>query len=69
MSNRIKGFTVELDKDIKDEDFDQIENAIRMIKHVGSIKRSIASTDDYINRSRIKNEIRSEIWKVFENDF
>lgn len=69
MSDRIKGFTVELACDLKDEDFQQIKDAVEMIKGVQSITESVVTSDDYINRSRIKNELMGKIYDLLKEDF
>lgn len=67
MTDIVKGFTVTLDKDYRDDDVEQIANAIRMIYGVKAVKNSIATADDWINRSRIKLEYQKEIYKTLEN--
>lgn len=66
MSDRIKGFYVVLENDIKDEDFVDIENAIMMIKGVLNIKRNITNSDDWMNREQIKHEIIKKIYNIFK---
>jgi hypothetical protein len=46
MTDRIKGFTVALDRDYRDDDVEVIANAIRMIKGVVAVEPSIVGTDD-----------------------
>jgi hypothetical protein len=67
MSNRIKGFYVALEKDIKDEDFEYVKNAVLMIKGVHSIKENIADSDDWINRQQIKQELLKKIFDIFKD--
>ena len=68
MGDRIKGFYVSLEEDVKDEDFEYIKNAVLMIKGVLSIKENIRNADDYFNRSKIKNELWEKIYKIFMED-
>jgi len=69
MTDRIKGFTIVLDSDIKDDDLEYIENAIRMIKGVAGIQRSIVNAEDYMNRERIKLEFRQKCWDFVDQTF
>lgn len=64
MSDRIKGFCVTLNTDIRDDDFEQIKNAVLLIKGVISVKESVTSTNDHMNRSRIKHEIIKSIFDI-----
>lgn len=64
MSDKIKGFYVVLDKDIRDEDFERIENVVLMIKNVLSVKRSVSDSNDWMNRERIKQEIINKIYNT-----
>ena len=64
MSDRVKGLTVVLDKDYKDEDAEQIIRAIQMIKGVESITTEIVNSDDYMNRERVKSELRDKIFHL-----
>jgi len=68
VGDRIKGFYVSLEEDVKDEDFEYIKNAVLMIKGVLSIKENIRNADDYFNRSKIKNELWEKIYKIFMED-
>ena len=67
MSDRVKGFTVILDKDYKDEDAQTIANALGMVKGVMAVKPSITDTEDRMNRSRMRIELQRSINEVFKN--
>lgn len=69
MSNRIKGLTVVLQYDYKDEEVTNIINAIKMINGVDSVTAIEVDSNDYINRARIKCELRSKIMDIILNDF
>ena len=66
MSNRIKGYTVILDKDYKDESAEIIENAIRMIKGVKDVKPSIVNSDDLMNRMKIQSEMKMKLYDLID---
>ncbi len=66
MTDRIKGFTVVLDKDYRDDEVDQIANAIRMIVGVKAVKNHIANSNDWMNRERIRREIVTKIYEALE---
>ena len=68
MSDRIKGFYVSLEKDIKDEDFECIKDAVLMIKGVLSVKESVSNSEDWFNRDRIIREITFKILDVIKQE-
>lgn len=68
MTDRIKGFVVTLDSDIRIDDIDQIVNAIKMIKGVCSVEPSVSNFDDTMNRERIKLEYRNKFITFFKEN-
>jgi len=66
MTDRIKGLTVSLTDDFREDDCEAIINAIKMIKGVGHIQTHVADPDDYFVRKRVKNEIRDKIFDIWE---
>lgn len=62
MSDRVKGLTVVLDKDYREEDIEMIKEFILQIKGVRTVKESIVNADDLINRARITIEIKEKIY-------
>lgn len=61
MTDRVKGLTITLAQDIRIDDVQPLMDAIKMMRGVVDVQPSIANSDDHINRSRIKWEIRSKI--------
>ena len=68
MSDRVRGFYVALKRDLKDEDFEKLKNAVLMLKNVISIKEYINKSDDYFNREMVKCELREQLFKLFYKD-
>lgn len=64
MGNQIKGAIISFDKDYHEADAENIARAIRMIKGVADVTFSVADTDDWMNRSRIKREIHQDLYDV-----
>lgn len=62
MSDRVKGLTVVLDKDYREEDIEMIKELILQIKGVKTVKESIVNSDDLINRARVTIEIKEKIY-------
>lgn len=66
MSGKVKGFTVTLERDIREEDFQRIKEAVEMITGVLHVKPSLASGQDHITRMRLKNDITRNILKLID---
>lgn len=66
MTDRVKGFWVSLENDIRTDDFEAIEKAVLMIKGVSSITTSIATPDDYMNRDRVRRDMADKIFKLYQ---
>ena len=66
MTDRLKGFVVTLQRDIRDDDAQPIIDAIKMIKGVLDVEPSISDIDDQMNRSVVKQELREKLWKALE---
>lgn len=62
MSDRVKGLTVVLDNDYREEDIEMIKELILQIKGIKTVKESIVNVDDLINRARITIEIKEKIY-------
>ena len=62
MSDRVKGLTVVLDNDYRQEDIEMIKELILQIKGVKTVKESIVNSDDLINRERITIETKEKIY-------
>ncbi len=67
MSDRIKGITVTLTPDIRDDDAEPILNAIRMIKGVVNVTPHIADADHHIAVCTARNEIRIKVGKFIDD--
>jgi hypothetical protein len=68
MTDRIKGFTVTLDRDIRDDDFQRILEAVEMIKGVAHVEPSITTSEDHMNRQRIKSELLTKMFRILHEE-
>lgn len=68
MTDRVKGFTVTLEKDIRIDDVEVIIQAIRMIRGIADVEPSISTSEDQINRQRIKYELRDKFYKFLSDE-
>jgi len=67
MTDKVKGFTVTLEKDISIDDVEVILNAVKMIKGIAHVEHSISTPNDHFARQRVKMEIREKMWNIIEN--
>ena len=68
MTDRIKGLTVALDRDYRDDDVQAIVDAIMMIKGVKGVTMSKVEMDDYTARVRVVTELQSQVLAVFSKE-
>ena len=68
MTTRLKGFTVALERDIREDDAEAIKNAILSLRFVQDVQPVEAGSDDWINRTRIKSELREKLWEVLKDN-
>ena len=68
MTTRVKGFIVSLEHDIRDDDVEEIANAIRMIKHVSRVDNVGPSASDFITSSREKDKIRKGLYEFIKDN-
>ena len=66
MTDRVKGFTVTLEHDIRVDDVEMILNAVRMIHGVAHVEPSITTSEDHMNRMMIRTEMRKKIFKALD---
>lgn len=67
MTDRIKGFTVALTHDIRDDDCERIVDAIKMIKGVAGVAVHVADPSDYMARKQVKSELQDKIFEWFKS--
>ncbi len=66
MTDRVKGLTVILDKDIREDDIQILVNAISMFRYVLSVKPVLATSDDMFVRARCDGEWRNKIIQLIK---
>jgi hypothetical protein len=66
MTDRIKGLTVLLEPDKRDDDAQCIIDAIRMIKGVVSVKSHIADMDHHLAVETARRELTNKLWDALK---
>jgi hypothetical protein len=68
MSAKYKGFHVLLEKDIHQEDFEEIRQAVQMIKGVQSVEPIDATSEDWMARDRVRSELGAKLVHILYSD-
>ena len=66
MTDRIKGLTVLLEPDKREDDAECIINAIRMIKGVVSVESHVADIDHHLAVDTARRELANKLWDVLK---
>ncbi len=66
MTDRLKGFIVMLDEDIREDDAQPILDAIRQIRHVQSVATMVSDADDWMARERVKIELKKKLYEALK---
>lgn len=66
MSERYKGVLVAFESTIRDDDAQAIISAIKQIRGVAAVTPSVDDSDDWMNRSMIRLELRKAIFAALE---
>lgn len=64
MTDRLKGVVVTFKKDIREDDAEAIINAIRMVKHVLTVKPLISGYEQGMAEDRVRTELGDKLWKI-----
>jgi len=67
MTDRIKGLTVSLTHDIRDDDCEETIQAIKMIKGVADVSMHVSDDMDWMARKHVKEELRDLIFEWLKN--
>jgi len=69
MTDRIKGLTVSLEPNIREDDAETIINAIKMIRGVNGVETHVADIDHYMAVQTFRHDIGSKIIDIiFDRD-
>ncbi len=66
MTDRLKGFIVHLDHDMREDDAEHVLAAIRMIKCVATVKPITVGYEDDMNRDRARWELQKQLREVLK---
>lgn len=67
MTDRIKGFVVTLEKDLREDDAEATLTALRQIKGVLAVEPQLANIEDQLNRTRIRYELGKNILELIRS--
>lgn len=64
MTDRINSFLVTLDRDIRDDDIEEIVTALRMVKFVAGVHPNVSSLDAVLAEERFRHDTGQRILKA-----
>lgn len=64
MTDRLSGYVVTLEIDIRDDAAEAITNAIKMIKGVLSVKPIVANFETHIAYERVRQDIGRQLFEI-----
>jgi hypothetical protein len=68
MTDRVNGFFVVLEQDIREDDAEATIAAIKQIRGVLSVKPNVGGFDEYIAEMRVRSELTDALLKVLYPD-
>jgi hypothetical protein len=68
MTDRIKGFLVTFEKDVRDDQIELIRNAIGHIRNVQSVKPYVSGLEDHMLYERAISEIGQKLLKFVRKE-
>ncbi len=68
MSDRVKGFIITLEKDVRLDDVELLMQTIRYMRGVANVEPSLVDSSDWINQKRVKTELREKMYKFIEEN-
>lgn len=66
MTDRLKGFVVTLQENMREDDAQEVINAIKMIKNVLTVKPLVTGWEDGMFYDRVKRDLISKLWDVLK---
>lgn len=66
MSDRIKGLTVTLRDDLRDDDAQPIIEAIKLLKGVVDVVKHVSNADHYMATRLAKVELSAKLWEILK---
>ena len=66
MTDRIHSFTVVLERDIRTDDAQDLQNALMKFRGVLDVQPAVADIGDHVARVRVRSEIAQRLLKVLD---
>lgn len=66
MTDRYNVLTVFLERETRDDDAEQLINAIKSLRNVLDVKGVVSDYSDIMAESRAKRELISKLWEVLK---
>ncbi len=67
MTDRYNALTVVLDRNIREDDAEQLINAIRMLRGVLSVDPHVSDLNDHVAAMRVKRDLTEKLFNVMKD--
>ena len=67
MTDRIRGFVVTLETDMRDDDCEPIAEAIRQLRGVASVRGKATDLKDHMATMQVRNLLAKQLWQIVED--
>jgi len=68
MTDRVNGFFVTLDEDMRIDDAEAIMHAIRMVRRVADVSPNVTDPSDWVAKTRVRSELTKKLLDVIRED-
>ena len=68
MSDRVKGFVITLENDVRLDDVELLMQTMRYMRGVANVEPSIVYSSDWINQQRIKSELKDKMYQFIKDN-
>lgn len=62
MTDRVSGLYVILEQDIREDDVEELVQAIRLLRGVLTVETHVADFEEAIAQARVRSELIRELW-------
>jgi len=69
MTDRIQGFAVTLNHDMREDDVEHVVNALKMVKGVAAVEPVIGDIRDAMARDRVRSDVHTRIFVAVHRIF
>lgn len=66
MTDRLKGFVVSFDRDLREDDAECLKNAIGLLNFIATVEPIKAGVNDQVIKDKLKRDVIREMYMVMD---